>query len=144
MTESTNKPNVAFWIIGAVALLWNLAGVSQYLMQAYKPDSWKANFSPEELVMYDNLPAWYTAVFAIAVFASAIACILLLMKRKSAVLLFLIGLIAVVIQTGYNLFINEAAADYEAFQYALLIILPLVSALLWWYAKVCAQKGWLR
>ena len=144
MTQSTNKPNIGFWMIGAIALLWNLMGVSQYLMQAYKTEAWKAQYSAEQLEMFANLPSWYTAVFAIAVFASTIACILLLLRKKAAISAFLIGLIAVLIQTGYNIFINEASKDYGGFEYAMLIMIPFVAALLWWYSKICDQKGLLR
>lgn len=35
MTDKINKPTSAFWIISAVALLWNIMGVIAYLGQAY-------------------------------------------------------------------------------------------------------------
>jgi len=35
MSGSSNKPEITFWIIGIIALIWNILGVVAYLMQAY-------------------------------------------------------------------------------------------------------------
>ncbi|AOW19829.1 hypothetical protein [Urechidicola croceus] len=143
MTNSTNKPNVVFWIIGIIALLWNAMGVNQYIQQAYNSESYRAMYSEEQLAIIDKLPSWYTAIFAIAVFASLIGCILLLLRKKSAVLLFQIAFIAVVIQTSYNLFINEGKEYYGNFEYSMLIMIPLFAFFLAWYSKNSKIKGWL-
>ncbi|WP_235295779.1 hypothetical protein [Portibacter marinus] len=143
MSTSTSKPGYLFWIIVVLALLWNLAGVSQFFAQAMNTESWRANFTPEMLEIMDNLPLWYIVVFAIAVFISTFACVFLLFRKKLAVPLFLIGFFAVTIQCTFNLFINEAKAFYGFGQIAITIILPIVSFALYWYARKCEKKGWL-
>ena len=79
---TTTKPPVWFWIISILALIWNSMGVNQYLQQAYNTEAFKSMVSTEELEMIGQLPTWYTAVFAIAVFAGALGCILLLLRKK--------------------------------------------------------------
>ncbi len=143
MTNSTNKPTTSFWVIVVLALIWNLMGVSAYIQQAYNTDGFRAQYSDEQLTIIDALPSWYTAIFAIAVFASAIGCILLLLRKKSAVILFQIGLLAVIVQTIYNLFINEGKEFYGSFEYSMLIMIPIVSLFLLWYSKQATTKGWL-
>jgi hypothetical protein len=91
----------------------------------------------------DNLPSWYAAVFAIAVFSSTIGCLLMLGTKKISNLLFKIGLLAVIIQTSYNLFIYEGTTFYGPFEYAMLIMIPAISIFLVWYSKGAIQKGWL-
>lgn len=81
---TTTKPPVWFWIISILALIWNSMGVNQYLQQAYNTEAFKSMVSTEELEMIGQLPTWYTAVFAIAVFAGALGCILLLLRKKLA------------------------------------------------------------
>ncbi len=81
---TTTKPPVWFWIISILALIWNSMGVNQYLQQAYNTEAFKSMVSTEELEMISQLPTWYTAVFAIAVFAGALGCILLLLRKKLA------------------------------------------------------------
>ena len=135
MTYS-RKPNIWFWIIGIIALLWNAMGVNQYLQQAYNTDAFKAMYSKEQLEIINSLPSWYTAVFAIAVFVSLLACILLLLRKKFAVTLFLIALLAVVIQTVYNLFLNPGKEMYGGFEYSMLLMIPLASFLLYIYSCI--------
>ena len=143
MSTNSNKPNMLFWVIGIIALIWNALGVNAYLQEAYNTDAYKALHTEEQLELINNLPTWYTAIFAIAVFASLIGCILLLLRKRLAIPLFLIALIAVVIQTGYNLFINEGRELYGVMEYAMLVLIPVVSIFLYWYAKHATKRGWL-
>lgn len=62
------KPSTSFWIISALALLWNIMGVNAYLQQAFQTDSFKAMYNEEQLKMIAEAPAWATSAFAIAVF----------------------------------------------------------------------------
>ena len=143
MTNSTNKPNLGFWIIGIFALIWNSLGIHGYLQQAYNTDAFRSQYSEKVLEAIDNLPSWYAAVFAIAVFSSTIGCLLMLGKKKISNLLFKIGLLAVIIQTCYNLFIYEGKEFYGSIEYAMLIMIPAISIYLVWYSKITTQKGWL-
>ena len=143
MTNSTNKPTIGFWIIGVIALIWNSLGIHGYLQQAYNTEAFRIQYSAELLEVIDNLPSWYTAVFAVAVFSSTIGCLLMLAKKKISNLLFQMGLIAVVIQTGFNLFISDGKEYYGSFDYAMLLMIPVVSIYLVWFSKNATQKGWL-
>ena len=143
MTKSANKPNLGFWIIGIFALIWNSLGIHGYLQQAYNTEAFRVQYSAKQLDVIDNLPSWFTAVFAIAVFGSTIGCLLMLGKKKVSNLFFKIGLLAVIIQTGYNLFINEGKEFYGPFEYSMLIMIPAISIYLVWYSNTVTQKGWL-
>ncbi|TXD48420.1 hypothetical protein [Polaribacter sp. IC073] len=144
MTTDTTKPSIAFWVIGITGLIWNVMGVDGYLNQTYKTARFKTMYSQEQLEIIFNLPSWVTAIFAIAVFSSLLGCILLLLRKKEAKTLLLIGLIAVAIQTIYNLFINPGKELYGYFEYVMLVIIPLFSLFLYWYAKKCIPDGILK
>ncbi|MDG1528294.1 MAG: hypothetical protein P8I51_02295 [Polaribacter sp.] len=144
MSESTNKPNPIFWMIGIIALLWNSMGVDAYIQQAYNTERHQAMYpEPKQLEIVNNLPSWLTAVFAIAVFAGLLGCILMLFKKKMANLFFKFSLFAVIIQTIYNLFINEGKDMYGAFEYSMLISIPIAAIFLMLYSKKSTEKGWL-
>ena len=143
MSDSTNKPNVLFWVIGIIALLWNAMGVNAYVQQAYDTEAHRAQYTAEQLEIMGNLPTWYTALFAIAVFAGALGCIFMLLRKKMANLLFKLSLVAVLIQTVYNLFMNEGKEFYGAFEYSMLISIPIVAIFLVMYTKKSTEKGWL-
>ena len=71
-TETTNKPTIWFWIISAIALLWNAMGAYMYLIQAYNTESFQAMYTTEQLEMINNAPSWATAAFAVAVFGGVL------------------------------------------------------------------------
>lgn len=144
MTTSQTKPSIVFWILSVLALIWNLKGVDAYIQQAYNTERHQAMYpDPEQLDIVNNLPAWVTAAFAIAVFSGAIGSLFLLLRKKLATSLFVISLIAVIIQTLYNVFISEGKQFFGTFEYSMFILIPLVGIFLVWYAKKSAQKGWL-
>lgn len=143
MSNSTNNPNVAYWVIGVLSLIWNAMGVNAYVQQAYDTEAHRAQYSAEQLEIMSNLPVWYTALFAIAVFAGALACIMMLLRKKSANFLFKLSMYAVLLQTVYNLFMNEGTEFYGAFEYSMLISIPVVAIFLVIYVKKATNKEWL-
>ena len=84
MTNSVSKPPMWFWIVSALALLWNLAGVMAYLGQAYMSIENLEKMSQAERLLYESQPAWVTGAFAVAVWGGALGCIALLLKKKWA------------------------------------------------------------
>ena len=142
MTDS-NKPTTLFWIIGVVALVWNALGVMQYLGLAYMTDEVRAALPEAERALYENIPTWVTAAFAIAVFGGLIGSAFLLMKKKLARPMFLISLIAIVVQMSYNLFMSKAAEVYEPGSIVMPIVVILIGVFLLMYSKKTIAKGWL-
>lgn len=141
---TTNKPTTGFWIIAVLALLWNLYGIYQYLISTIWFDDIKNLLSEEIIAIMEALPSWHNYVFAVAVFAGVIGCLLLLMRKKLAVPLFGISLIAVLVQMGYWLFATDIM-EVEGMQSVIMpLVVIIVSIFLYFYSKGAAQKGWLR
>jgi hypothetical protein len=134
---TTTKPPIWYWIVGVVALIWNAMGVNAYLQQAYNTESYRAMYSKEQLEIAANLPSFVTAAFALAVFGGALASLLLLFRKKLAVMLFYVSLIAVVVQMGY-LLINGYASSIP-----MTIMIILFAVVLAWFSKYSATKGYL-
>ncbi|PWH82347.1 hypothetical protein DIS18_08825 [Algibacter marinivivus] len=137
MTNSTNKPPIWFWIVSVIALVWNAMGVNEYLQQAYNTERYREMYTPEQLEIAANLPSWVTAAFAIAVFAGALAAIGLLLRKSWSVKLWLLSLLAVIVQMGY-LLINGYASSI------VMTIMIIVFALAFvWFARKSEANGWL-
>lgn len=142
MTNSINKPTTTFWIIGIAALIWNIIGVVKYLGQAYMTDD-MLNILPEnEQIYYNNIPAWVTAAFAIAVFSGLIGCVALLLKKNWAITLFILSLIAVLVQFVYNFFIQNYM-EVSGSNIIMPIIVIGIAVFLIWYSKKSQEKGWI-
>ncbi len=132
---TTTKKSTIYWVVGVLALIWNAMGVFQYLSMQYLKDDMAAAMTPEQNALMDGLPVWYTAVFAIAVFAGLLGSILLLLQKKAATPLFLISLLAVLIQMGYWLFATnarEVMGNQAAF---MPIIVILVAIFLYFFSR---------
>lgn len=144
MTNSrTNKPPMWFWIVSVIALLWNGAGVYQYLQQAYNTESFRAMYNEEQLSMIENTPSWAIAAFAIAVFGGFLGCLALLLRKKWARPLFLLSLIGIIVQMIYNFFVIDSMAIYGPGAVAMPIMVIVVGILLLWLSKKGIAKGWL-
>ena len=142
MTESNQ---LIKWhkLISILAVVWNLLGVSAYLMNAYMTDEAIALLPENEQVLYTNIPAWYTAAFAIAVFAGALGCILLLLKKKLATPILILSLIAIFVQMYYNFFVGKSMEVYGPGSVVMPVFVILVGIFLVWYAKKLQKEGLL-
>ena len=137
MTNSSNKPPIWFWIVSIIALVWNGMGVNAYLQQAYNTESYQEMYSPEQLEIAANMPAFITGAFAIAVFAGALAAIGLLLRKSWSVKLWYLSLIAVIVQMGYIL-INGYASSM-----VMTIMIVAFAFLFVWFARKSEANGWL-
>lgn len=141
MSES-NKPGIAFWIIGIIALLWNASGVYYYLNSAYETEASTAGLSAEQIAFMDGLPAWYTALFALAVFGGLLASVLLLMKKKLAVPLFILSFVCATINQIYWLFGTDAPTIFSDHNpYLMPVLVVIIAVFLVWYSRDQKAKG---
>ena len=118
------RPDRVFWVVGVVSLVWYLIGLFFfYSSVAATPEQLAGTMTPEQVDVVTATPAWVTAANAIAVFAGVIASILLLLRKKLAVPLFLISLVAAIVQDIYVVFMSDSL---DAFGMQLVIIQGLV------------------
>ena len=131
-------------IIGIAALLWNLLGdasfIGQYLMDT--PDLAKTD--PDSAHIFAQTPGWVWATFAISVFAATIATILLLMRRASAVPLYLLSTIATLILFGHSFLATDMLPMYGLGATLLPGTIILLGIAQWLYARAMQAKGVLR
>lgn len=142
MTNSTNKPTTTFWVISILALLWNIMGVVAYLGQAYMTDEILGALPEAEQAYYNNIPAWVTAAFAIAVFTGALGCLALVLRKKWAKSLFILSLLAVLVQFIFNFFMQDYMEVTGTNSIQPIIVIAIAIFLIW-YSKKSEEKGWI-
>ena len=144
-TETIKKLPTWFWVVSIIALLWNLMGVFNYLVQAYLPIEQLEAMSQAERELYEGQPAWVTGAFAIAVFAGSIGCIALLIRKKWAQPVLVLSLISSIVLFSYTLFISNTIEVYGIVQAIVMPILVIVIGIyLVFLAKKGITKGWLK
>ncbi len=140
--SGTNKPGIAFWIIGVIALIWNGMGVNYYLQSAFETEASTADLTADQIALMDGLPAWYTALFALAVFGGVIASIAMLMKKKIAAPLFVLSFLCATINQVYWLFGTDAVETFSEQQpYLMPTLVVVIGAFLVWYSRDQKAKG---
>ncbi len=137
--ETARGVHWSFWVIGAVALVWNVLGAINFAVQM-NADA-VALFPETARAIINSRPAWATGGFAIAVFGGALGCVLLLLRKSAAYYLFIASLLGVIVTMTYTLGIG---IDFGLGEILGIILMPLVVAVfLIWYSKQAQSKGWI-
>ena len=124
------------WVIGVVALLWSSMGAMDYVMTQTRNEAYMSAFTPEQLSFFYGIPAWAVATWAIAVWGGVLGALLLLIRRRHAVWVFLISLIAMVITTIENYVLgNGMEVMGDAFTLGFTAMIFLISLALFLYAR---------
>lgn len=142
MTKSL-KPPVWFWVVSAIALIWNLAGVMAYLDQTFASDDLLSQMEKAVRNAIQNRPAWATAAFATAVWGGAVGSLLLLLRQRIAHIVLIISLIGIIIQMGYNYFIANNLSDYGPSEHLMSVMILGFGIGLVFFAKKAQSAKWL-
>ena len=137
------KPSNLFWVISSIALVWNLMGVFNYLDQVFMTDKVLETLPKEQQILYQDIPAWVTAAFAIAVFSGTLGSLLLLLKKKIATTFFIISFLGIVGQMSYGLLIDQNSDSYGPMGIAMPIIIIAFGGYLIWYSRKANEHRWL-
>ena len=140
-TLETKTP-VHLWIIGVVALLWNAVGAVDYVMTQTKNEAYMGQFTAEQLEFFYGLPMLIVAAWAIAVWGGVLGSVLLLLRKRLAVWVFLVSFIAMVITSIHNYGLSnglEAIGDPFALVFSAVIF--VVALLLYLYSRNQMLRG---
>lgn len=129
------------WIIGIVALLWNLMGAMDYVMTETKNEAYMSQFSPEQLEFFYSFPAWLVAFWALAVWGGVAGAVLLLMRKKLAVTVFLVSFLCMVVTTIHNYGFAGAADIVGGMGLFFSVVIFVIALGLFVYARQMAKKG---
>lgn len=140
----SGKPPTSFWIIGGVALVWNLIGLMLYYMQvSATPETLAAVYSEAEYEFLVSIPIWATTAHAIAVTAGVLGCILLLMRNAWAMPVFIVSLIGILVQDIYSFVIANGIEVWGVGVIILPIVVLVIAIGLVFYSR-SAKDQWGR
>jgi hypothetical protein len=130
------------WLVGLLAVLWNAMGAFDYLMTQTRNEAYMARFTPEQLEFFYGFPWWVVSFWAIAVWGSVLGSLLLLLRKRFAVEVFGVSLIAMVITTIHNYGFSggyEVVGGVVPILFSVLIFLIAFGLLL--YARAMRRRG---
>ncbi|MCM5661781.1 hypothetical protein [Galbibacter mesophilus] len=133
-----------FWLIAVLALIWNLIGVGAFIADVTITQDALNSLPDAQREIYENNPSWSKAVYGIAVFTGVLGCIGLLIKKKWAKAVFVISLLAILIQMGFSLFVLKTPDAFGPIAYVMPALVILIAAFLVAFSNRAAKRGWLR
>lgn len=134
------------WTVGVVGLLWNAFGGFDYFMSKTRGDEYlqAAGMNAEQIAYLHAMPAWMTAVWAIGVWGALLGSVLLLMRSRYAVPVFIASLVAFVLSLVYQYLVARMPGGGTT---AMLVMQGVILAgcvFFVWYAMRARARGWLR
>ena len=131
------------WVVGGATLFWNAFGAMDYVMTQTRNEGYLSAIPQAQLDYFFAFPTWYVAIWAIAIWTSVLGSVLLLLRLKLAVPVFLVSVATYLINWTYTSFINVMPdANTGHLIFSLVIFAVLVFSL--WYSFVMTKKGALR
>ena len=135
--SSNRRAHWGFWAIGALALIWNLAGCVNFVVQL-DPEV-LSHYRPAEQAIVAGRPLWATAGFGLGVFGGAAGSLMLLLRLKAAFHVFVLSLLGVLVTMVHTLGSGIAFGPGEI---AGIIVAPVaVSAFLVWYSRYAQRQN---
>lgn len=133
-----------FWVVGGLLTLWGAMGVFACVQQFRLGADAMGPASDYDRTLYAALPGWYNYVYAVAVGAGFLGGLALLMRAGVARMLFIVSLVAVVLQFGWlfgttDLIAQKGAVAVVPFP----LFIAAVAVFGVWYAGHAARRGWI-
>jgi hypothetical protein len=139
------RPPWHLWAVGVLGLVWNAYGGFGYFMSKTRGDVYLASvgMTPDQIAHFNAMPAWMTVVWAVGVWGALLGAVLLLMRSRVAVPVFIASLVAFLLSLVYAYLISPMPGSGP--EMIVLQVVILVGCVFFvWYARRARDRGWLR
>ena len=141
---ATRATPVHLWIVGGLALLWNAFGAYDYVMTRTENVDYLRKMmpgvDPSVLLGYvDSMSIPASAGWAFGVWGGLLGAVLLLMRSRHAVLVFLLSLLGTLVTFGLEFF-GPAKLPEALSSPTMPIVIILIALGLFLYARAMRQR----
>ena len=137
---SKTKTPIHLWIVAILAVLWNAVGAFDYVATQYRLESYMSQFTPGQLEYFYSFPVWMDAAWAIAVWASVLGSLSLLMRKAFSVWLFGISILGLAVSSIYNFVLSDGMAVMGSGGTTFTAVIWIVALFLYFYSKAMAAR----
>lgn len=132
-----------FWIITSIMLAWNILGVIAFMIDFTMSAEALAAMPDGQRALYENVPAWATVAYAVAVICGTLGCIELLMRKSVAIPLFVVSLLAVLLQFGQAILGSDLLQVMGPSSLAMPAVITAIAIFLIWFALSAKRQNWI-
>lgn len=142
--QVSEKPPLPHWfkVAAILALVWNLLGVMAFVGHIMMTPEMIAELPKAEQALYSSVPLWATIAFTVAVFAGALGSVALLMKKRICYHLFMVSLIAVIVQMYHSFFMSNSFEVYGPGGTVMPIMVIVIALLLVRFSAKGKDNNW--
>lgn len=140
---SDNKPPRSFWVIGILALLWNLMGLAAFFFDMTISAEAIEAMEPIMQELYATTPLISKVGYGVATICGVLGCVLLLLRKNLALPVFILSLIGVAIQNIANFTMTNAMEAVGSSGLPLLLLVIAFAVFLVTHTVKSKGQGWL-
>jgi hypothetical protein len=146
MTDAPPKAPWHLWLVGVFAVLFNAIGVFDFVMNLAQGAEYlaRAGLTPEQVDHYRSLPTWMMLVWATGVFGAFGASVLLLLRRRLALPVFVLSLAAFGLSQLHTYVLTDAGAVMGRQMAITSLVIAALLLLFIVYARVMTGRHVLR
>jgi hypothetical protein len=146
MADAPVKTAWHTWLIGIIAVLFNAIGVFDFVMNLVQGAEYlaSAGMTPDQIAHYQVMPVWMTIVWAVGVFAAFLASILLLLRRRLALPVFVLSLAAFLVSVIYTYVLTNGGAVMGQQMAITSAVIAGLLVFFSWYSRFMTVRGVLR
>jgi hypothetical protein len=146
MTNAPVKTPWHIWLVGLIAVLFNSIGVFDFVMSLLQGPKYlaSAGMTPDQIAHYQQMPGWMMLVWAVGVFGAVLASSLLRLRRKQALLVFIVSLAAFLVSLLYTYVLTNGGAVMGRQMAITSAVIAGLLVFFSWYSRDMAQRGVLR
>lgn len=143
--NSFHKPTpLWFSIVGVVLVIWGAVGVFACVQQIRLGAEAMGPADAYYRRLYASFPMWYNGVYAVATGSGLLAALALLVRSRRARALFVLSLIAIVVQFGWLFLSTDLIAVRGAAQVVPFpVFIAAVAGYGVWLSGLAQRRGWI-
>lgn len=142
--HSESRAPIHLWIVGVLALLWNLFGAMDYLATQLEWEAYMSQYSAEQLEYGYGFPAWMVSFWALGVWGAVAGSIGLLLRRSWAVWAFVLSILGLAVTTYYSYVLSNGWEVMGWFGAIFTVVIWAFTLFLLGYSRKMSQAGVLR
>jgi hypothetical protein len=132
------------WAVGILSLCWNAFGAYDYLMSITLNADYLKDYPSEMAALIVSFPVWATSAWAIGVWSSVIGSLLLLIRSRHAVTVFLVSMAGALVTFVYDFTLTLPPALETTVNKAVPLVIVILVVAQWYYARRMTAAGVLR
>ncbi|MGE4061757.1 MAG: hypothetical protein AB7E79_00155 [Rhodospirillaceae bacterium] len=142
-TLTTAKTPWHLWLVGIVAVLFNAVGAFDYVMSKTQGEAYMAGagMTPEQIAFMMDYPVWMNVVWPIGVWGAFAASVLILLRKKLAVPVFLISTVAWFVSLLYTYILTNGGEIWGQSMHIVSVVITVLLLFFTWYAREMTKRG---